>query len=130
MAFSTENVVCANFGRTPPPPPPPPANPWPRDPGHGNVEEEPRWPDMEYTKGRSDGQIGEERSKTGAVVKPSFLYLALFAFIDDQLHANRAVCSDRACAGQHHTMVYPNSMTRDARCEKREQWNVLRRIDL
>ncbi|RKK22240.1 hypothetical protein BFJ63_vAg8237 [Fusarium oxysporum f. sp. narcissi] len=34
MAVSTEHVVCANFGRTPPPPPPTPS-PWPRDPGNG-----------------------------------------------------------------------------------------------
>ncbi|KAF4445284.1 hypothetical protein FACUT_54 [Fusarium acutatum] len=67
MAFSTENVICANFGRKPPPPPPTPS-PWPRDPTNGkqfpihslcigyyttmhSVEEEPRWPDTEYTKG-------------------------------------------------------------------------------
>ncbi|KAF5580478.1 hypothetical protein FPCIR_10597, partial [Fusarium pseudocircinatum] len=31
MAFSIENVGCANFGRTPPPPPPTPS-PWPRVP--------------------------------------------------------------------------------------------------
>ncbi|PNP78333.1 hypothetical protein FNYG_08279 [Fusarium nygamai] len=34
MAFSTENVVRANFGRKPPPPPPTPS-PWPRDPTNG-----------------------------------------------------------------------------------------------
>ncbi|EWG44316.1 hypothetical protein FVEG_05412 [Fusarium verticillioides 7600] len=34
MAFSTENVVRANFGRNPPPPPPTPS-PWPRDPTNG-----------------------------------------------------------------------------------------------
>ncbi|KAI3577245.1 hypothetical protein IWW34DRAFT_626859 [Fusarium oxysporum f. sp. albedinis] len=38
MAVSTEHVVCANFGRTPPPPPPTPS-PWPRDPGEACADQ-------------------------------------------------------------------------------------------